>query len=61
MSNVMIYDTETNTWAKEVTMEHKRTSAQAAAVNGKGYVIGGININNDFGVFGYNEEYNPEG
>lgn len=58
INNVQVYDAKTNTWENEVPMEHARTSAQGCVCNNKGYVIGGLCLANDFGTWGYNEQYN---
>lgn len=58
ISNVQIYNVNDNTWTNEVPMEHARTSAQGCVCNNKGYVIGGLCLANDFGTWGYNEQYN---
>lgn len=58
INNVQIYNVNNNTWTNEVPMEHARTSAQGCVCNNKGYVMGGLCIANDFGAWGYNEQYN---
>lgn len=57
VSTVEVYDTVTDTWTRKADMTAARTGLRAAEVNGKIYVVGGLDSGRN--VLNVVEEYDP--
>ena len=56
---LQVYDPATNTWATKASMPTARAGAEAVAINGQLYVVGGTTDNTSSGYTGTFEVYDP--
>lgn len=56
---LQVYDPTTNTWATKASMPTARAGAEAVAINGQLYVVGGTTDNTSSGYTGALEVYDP--
>jgi len=56
---LQVYDPTTNTWATKASMPTARAGAEAVAINGQLYVVGGTTNNTSSGYTGALEVYDP--
>jgi N-acetylneuraminic acid mutarotase len=56
---LQVYDPSTNTWTTKASMPTARALAEAAAINGQLYVVGGTANNTNSGYTGALEVYDP--